>query len=82
MRDVLIERNKLWSLSGEAKRPEGMINDDWEELNLLTMSTVRLHLANNVYKFVILDFDPPKKLWTKLSSTYEKETTSNKVYLK
>ena len=59
MRDVLIERNKLWSLSGEAKRPEGMINDDGEELNLLAMSTIKLHLVHYVYS-TILDFFFPK----------------------
>ena len=59
MRDVLIERNKLWSLSGEAKRPEGMINDDGEELNLLAMSTIKLHLVHYVYS-TILDFFPPR----------------------
>ena len=44
------------------------------------MSTIRLHLADNVY-FTVLDCDSTEKVWTKLCSTYEKETASNKVYL-
>ena len=80
MRDVLIQRRQLRPLGGEAKRPEGMTKDDWEELNLLAMSTIRLHLADNVY-FTVLDCDSAEMLWTKLCSTYEKETASNKVYL-
>ena len=80
MRDVLIQRRQLRPLGGEAKRPQGMTKDYWEDLNLLAMSTIRLHLANNVY-FTISDCDSTEKLWTKLCSTYEKETASNKVYL-
>ena len=80
MRDVLIQRRQLRPLGGEVKRLEGMTKDDWEELDLLAMSTIRLHLAENVY-FTVLDCDSTEMLWTKLCSTYEKETASNKVYL-
>ena len=80
MRDVQVQRRKLRTLSGEAKRPEGIINDEWEELDLLVMSTIRLHLADNV-QFTGLDCDSAEKLWTKLCNTYEKEIASNKVYL-
>ena len=31
----MIQRRQLGPLSGEAKRPKGMTNDDWEELDLL-----------------------------------------------
>ena len=56
MRDVIIQRRQLSPLSGEAKRPKGMNNDRWEELDLLAMFTIRLHLANNVY-FTVLNCD-------------------------
>ena len=52
-----------------------MTKDDWEELDLLAMSTIRLHLADNVY-FTVLDCDSAEML-----CTYKKETASNKVYL-
>ena len=56
IRDVQIHRRQLRTLGGEAKRPKGMSNDNWEELDLLAMSTIRLHLTNNVY-FMVLDYD-------------------------
>ena len=56
MRDVLIRRRQLRSLDGEANRLEGVTNEDWEELDLLAMSTIRLHLADNMY-FTVLDCD-------------------------
>ena len=40
MRDVLIQRRQLIPLSEEAKRSEGMTKDDWEELDLLAISTI------------------------------------------
>ena len=56
-----------------------MIDDDWEEFDLLEISTIRLHLVGNIY-FTVLDCDSAEKLWTKLCST-SKETISNKVDL-
>ena len=43
-------------MSDEDKGPKGMTNDYWEVLDLLAISTIRLHLANNIY-FMVLDFD-------------------------
>ena len=40
MRDEMIQRKQLKPFSGEAARLEGMTNDDWEELNLLSISTI------------------------------------------
>ena len=87
MRDVFIQRRQLRPLSGETKRHEGMTNDDWEEFDLLAMSTIILHLAYNAYFTSLglwLNRKLLTKLWnllTKLCSTYEKETASNTMYL-
>ena len=56
IRDVQIQRRKLRPLGGEAKRLEGMTKDDCEELDPLAMSTIRLHLAENVY-FTVFNCD-------------------------
>ena len=37
-----------------------MTNDDWEELDLLAISTIRLYLAYNIY-FTVLDYYLAKK---------------------
>ena len=57
-----------------------MDDEDWEELDALNMSTIRLHLADSVY-FTILDSKNFEELWKKLYNTYVKETTTNKVFL-
>ena len=80
MRDVLVQRKQTRPLGGKAKKPNDMDDDDWEELDALTMSTIRLHLADSVY-FTVLDSQNSEELWKKLCNTYEKETAANKVYL-
>ena len=54
MRDVLVQRRQMKPLGGEEKRPDDTDDDDWKELDAMTMSTIRLHLADNVY-FTVLD---------------------------
>ena len=80
MRDVLIQKMQLRPLSREAKRPEGMINDNRKELDLLAMSTIRLDPKRQciLHALGLLDCDSTEKCWTKLYSSYEKETASNK----
>ena len=80
MRDVLVQRRQTRPLGGKTKKPDDMDDDDWEELDALTMSTIRLHLADSVY-FTVLDSKNSEELWKKLCTTYEKETAANKVYL-
>ena len=65
MRHVLNQRRQLRPSSGEANRCEGMINDDSKELNIFSISMIRLHLVDNTY-IMVLDCDSPEKLWTKL----------------
>jgi hypothetical protein len=76
MGDVLVQRRQ----TRQTKKLVDMDNDDWEELYVLTMSTIRMHLANSVY-FTALDCKNFEELWKKLCTTNEKETTSNKVHL-
>jgi len=54
--------------------------EDWNELDALAKSTIRLHLAESVY-FTVVNEQTTQELWLKLCATYEKETASNKVYL-
>ena len=61
-------------------KPEDMKDDDWNELDVLSKSTIRLHLAESVY-FTVVNEKTMHEMWIKLCATYEKETGSNKVYL-
>ena len=80
MRNVLIQRRQAGPLSGVVKKPKSMADENWEELELLAMPFIRLHLADNLY-FTVLDCDSAESIWKKLCRTYEKEMTTYKVYL-
>ena len=54
MHDVLVQRKQTRPLGGKEKKPDDMDDDDWEELDALTMSTIRPHLVDSVY-FTALD---------------------------
>ena len=55
MHDVLVQKKQTRPLGGKAKKSDDMDDDDdWEELDALTMSTIRVHLVDNVY-FIVLD---------------------------
>ena len=53
---------------------------EWEELDAMARSTIRLHLAESVY-FIVLDCPTVHATWLKLCNTYEQNTPSNKVFL-
>lgn len=63
------------------KKSESMSNEDWEELELKTASTIRLCLADEVIYNVINEESTPK-LWMELESLYIKKSLMNKLFMK
>ena len=50
MHGVLVQRKQTRPLGGKAKKSDYMDDDDdWEKLDALTMSTIRLHLVEKLY---------------------------------
>ena len=52
----------------------------WDELDALARSRLRLQLAESIY-FTILECPTAYFVWQKLCITYEKNSTRNKVFL-
>ena len=69
MCDAVVQRRQMRPLGGKAKKPDDVDNDDRKEVDALTMSTIRLHLADSVY-FTVLDSKNSEELWKKLRNTY------------
>ena len=65
---------------GNLRRHKDMVANDWEELDLMVMCVVRVHLVDNA-SFTFYDNGFIEKLRTKLCNTYEKVIASNKVCL-
>jgi len=58
-----------------------MSSDDWDELQMKAVSTIRLCLADEVMYHVLGD-ESPAGVWTKLESRYMSKSLTNKLFLK
>ena len=81
IQDVLVQKKQRLPIL-HAERGEDMrLNQaQWDELDAMARSTIRLHLSESVY-FTILECKSAHEVWQKLCNTYEKNTASNKVFL-
>lgn len=61
--DLLIQQVVSKALIGKAKKPEGMEDDDWAELDAKASSLIRLNLGNEVLHNV-LDSGSADSIWT------------------
>jgi len=59
----------------------GMSDEDWEELDLKVISTIRLCLANEVM-YNVMNEETTTSLWLRLEILYMTKSLSNKLYLK
>ncbi|MCO5548954.1 hypothetical protein L7F22_002418 [Adiantum nelumboides] len=81
MQDVLVQKKQKLPIVYATRAEEmTMTQFQWEELDELCRSTIRLHLAESVY-FSVLKCESAYALWQKLCNTYAKDTASNKVFM-
>ena len=69
---MLIQKKQLKPLKGITAKPTNMAGQDWDELDALAKSTIRLHFIESVY-FTVVNEKTTHELWMKLCITYEKE---------
>ena len=70
MHDVLIIRRQIKAIRHNNK-PTSMATDEWRSLDEIARSTIRMHLAKNVY-FSMAKETTTFALWKKLQVVYEK----------
>ncbi|MCO5564089.1 hypothetical protein L7F22_017745 [Adiantum nelumboides] len=81
MQDVLVQKKqKLPIIYATRSEEMNLTQFQWEELDELCRFTIKLHLAESVY-FSMLECESAYALWQKLCNTYEKDTTTNKVFM-
>lgn len=80
MEDILILKDQCLSIEGTTKKPLSMTNEEWNKLNRKAIATISQYLAKNVY-FNVSGEKMTEGLWKKLHDLYEKNTTSNKLFL-
>ena len=55
VKDLLVQQGLVKALYGKARKPEMMTDDEWEELNMKVVSTIRLCLADELMYDVMDD---------------------------
>ena len=80
MEDILILKYQYFSIEGVTKKPSSMPYEEWDKLDRKAIAKIRQYLEKNVY-FNVSGEKTTKGLWKKLHDLYEKNTTSNKVFL-
>jgi hypothetical protein len=53
VKDLLVQQGLVKALYGKTKKPEKMTDDEWEELDMKAVSTIRLLLADEVMYDVV-----------------------------
>ncbi|GFZ05681.1 hypothetical protein Acr_17g0012530 [Actinidia rufa] len=71
------------ALKGKDAKSETMKDDDWEELMMKCVSTIRLCITDNIINNVMdEDEDSASALWEKLEKLYLAKSLTNKLHLK
>ena len=85
IQDILVQKKQIAPITFATReaaltKPFQVTQFEWEELDAMARSTIRLHLAKPIY-FTILDCATMHATWLKLCNTYEQNTPSNKLFL-
>jgi len=53
VKDILIQQGSARALKGKDSKPEKMTEEQWEDLELKCINTIRLYIADNIVNNVI-----------------------------
>ena len=68
-------------LSGNVSKTCRYADEDWEEMDLKSTSTIQLYFADEVM-YNVMDEETVTRLWSSLKILYMTKNLSNKLYLK
>uniref|UniRef100_A0A2N9GD91 Uncharacterized protein n=1 Tax=Fagus sylvatica TaxID=28930 RepID=A0A2N9GD91_FAGSY len=81
VKDLLVQQGLVKALYGKTKKPEKMTDDEWEELDMKAVSTIRLLLANEVM-YDVMEENSTAGIWLNLEKRYMSKSLTNKLHLK
>jgi hypothetical protein len=83
MHDLLVQQELHKALEGKTKKPTGMTNEDWEDLDTRSLSTIQLSLENDVL-FNIFGEGEERTigLWSIMETLCMTKSLTNRIYLK
>ncbi|KAL6178576.1 hypothetical protein ACLB2K_050094 [Fragaria x ananassa] len=65
----------------DGKLPQGMHEEDFVEMDMMSLGAIRLSLSNEVWRFVIKETTILKGMMDSLSNMYEKPNAVQQLYL-
>ena len=81
MKDVLVQQNLEEALNDKEDRPKEMTDKAWDRANSRAVSTIRLHLSDDVV-YDVMGETQAKSLWEKLGDLYMGKNLTNRLMLK
>ena len=78
VKDMLVQMNLHFTLGD---KPDDMDEIEWERVNLLACSSIRLCLAKEE-KYAFTEYDIAKKLWKALEDKFMTKSIENRLYLR
>ena len=81
VKDLLVQQGLVKALYEKAKKPETIMDDEWEELDMKVVNTIRLYLADELM-YDVMDDVSSAAIWLKLESRYMSKSLTNKLNLK
>ena len=81
VKDLLVQQGLVKALYEKAKKPETIMDDEWEELDMKVVNTIRLYLADELM-YDVMDDVSSAAIWLKLKNRYMSKSLTNKLNLK
>ena len=81
VKDLLVQQGLVKALYGKAMKPKMMMDDEWEELYMKVVSTIRQCLADKLM-YIVMDDVSITAIWLKLESRYMSKSLTYKLNLK
>jgi hypothetical protein len=77
VKDLLVQQGLVKALYGKIKKPEKMTGNEWEELNMKAVSTIRLLLADEVM-YDVMEERSTEGIWLNLEKRYMSKSLTKK----
>ena len=81
VQDLLVQQGLVKALYGKAKKPEKMTDDEWDELDMKEVSSIRLLLADEVM-YDVMEENTTAEIWLNLEKRYMSKSLISKLHLK
>ena len=81
VQDLLVQQGLVKTLYGKAKKPEKMTDDEWDELDMKEVSSIRLLLADEVM-YDVMEENTTAGIWLNLEKRYMSKSLTSKLHLK